>query len=657
MENLIIYMAKACGLIAVFYLSYHALLKKETFFGPNRWFLLAGLFTAVALPLVVYTKTIWIEPSLPIAQMQPQTIDLSRMIADHQMAKHPQTETISINWFDVIGGMYLAGVLFFFIRFVLDFLSIRRILSGNIVIKDGRFRLIDSEKARSPFSFFNYIVYNSAQLQRDELASIIEHEKVHSSQNHSLDMILSQLFCIVFWFNPFVWMYKKSISQNLEFIADAAAIKIMEDRQAYQKTLLKITVQPDCIGLTNHFYQSLIKKRIVMLNKERSKQMNYWKYATVLPLLAAFILLFQVKVVAQEKDSFKAGSTNMKAVVEINKDTKDSELEESKKNMKEEFDADVVFQNVTRNLKSEITAIKVTVKDKGQSQVYEVAGNEPISPFTIEVEKNRTGRNIITFGTKGNGNFVTAHTFEITDDGDIDMNDSTRVQKHKIIAGSFGKNDNMAPPFPPMEPNAPGMGHWPAQRLKIGDTDMLIVINGVKQEKKNGDVIKLPLGQEMAEMNILEGKAAKKKYGKEAKKGAVEITTKSANTIAFNIGPEHFDFINEIPEGTEMPGFHNLEDFRNAVKRLQITEADPLILSPDMQMMMDEQFAKIFDSQELNMDAFKEQFYGREMSEEELEQARTELEKAKKEIEESRKEVEKARKDLEKARKGLNKKA
>jgi BlaR1 peptidase M56 len=653
MENLIIYMAKACGLIAVFYLSYHALLKKETFFGPNRWFLLAGLFTAVALPLVVYTKTIWIEPSLPVAGMQDQTIDLSQMIRHHQMAKHPQTETISINWFDVTGGMYLAGVLFFFIRFVLDFLSIRRILSGNIVIRDGRFRLIDSEKARSPFSFFNYIVYNSAQLQRDELASIIEHEKVHSSQKHSLDMIFSQLFCIVFWFNPFVWMYKKSISQNLEFIADAAAIKIMEDRQAYQKTLLKITVQPDCIGLTNHFYQSLIKKRIVMLNKERSKQMNYWKYATVLPLLAAFILLFQVKVVAQEKDSFKVRSANVKAAVEINKDTKDSELEESKKNMKEEFDADVVFQNVTRNLKSEITAIKVTVKDKGQSQVYEVSGNDPISPFTIEVEKNDTGRNIITFGTKGNGYVATAHTFQITDDGDIDMNDSIRVQKHRIIAGSFGKNDNTAPT---MEPNAPGMGHWPAQRLKIGDTNMLIVINGVKQEKKNSDVIKLPIGQEMAEMNILDGKAAKKKYGKEAKKGAVEITTKSTNTIAFNIGPEHFDF-NGIREGSQIQGFSNLEEFENILKSFPNPDALPFTLSPDMQIIIDGEMEKIFDSQELNMDAFKEQFYGREMPEEELEQARTELEKAKKEIEESRKEVEKARTELEKARKGLNKKA
>lgn len=665
MENFIIYMAKACGLIALFFLAYHALLKKETFFNSNRWFLLAGLFTAVALPLLVYTKTIWVDPA-PVAETGTQTVTLEQLILYKQYQEQlaakdiAQPATLTINWFDVLGGIYLAGVALFAIRFVLDFVAIRRILGGNMVVKDGRFKLIDSEKAQSPFSFFSYIVYNSAQLKQEELEGIIIHEKVHSSQKHSLDMIISQLFCIAFWFNPLAWMYKKSISQNLEFIADAGAIQLMQDKQAYQKTLLKITVQPDCINLTNHFYQSLIKKRIVMLNKKRSKSLNSWKYAIMLPLLAAFMLVFQVKTVAQERqpaaDLIKLpdAKVNVKFAVEINKDTQDDELEESKQLIKEEYNAEVNYEKVTRNLNKEITGIKVTVKEKGQSQVYEVSGHQPIASFTIEIEKNNSGRNLITFGTgAGAGNFVRAQAFHIDSDKDFQefMNDSTQVHKHKIIK-SYGMNGDMMPPMP-----ASPEGHWSVNSLKIGDTDMLIVINGVKQKKDNA--IKLPLGHEIAELNMVKAKEAKKKYGKEGKDGAVEITTKATGPFQMKIGPEMHSFT--MPEGMmdfnfDMPMDFDIriEDFPNMQEFMGIMKDGNFQFSGEIDSDVIEQLRK--HAEDMKAQGF-EKFSQREMTKEDEKAAKEELEKAKKEIEESRKELEKSRKDLEKARKQLNKKA
>ena len=216
-------------------------------------------------------------------------------------------------------------------------------------------------------------------------------------------MILGELLGIAFWFNPFAWFYKKSISQNLEFIADAGAYKLITDRTLYQKTLLKITVQHECTALTNHFYQSLIKKRIVMLNKKQSDKRNSWKYAVVLPALAAFMLAFQVKVVAQEKSPEKAVETvsyeKMKIALEITKDSKDEELEKEKSIFKQEFNADIVFSNISRNSNSEITGIKVTVNDTEQSKVFEVNGNEPIKPFTIQIEKGVDEKNIVAIST------------------------------------------------------------------------------------------------------------------------------------------------------------------------------------------------------------------------------------------------------------------
>ena len=128
MEAFVIYIAKASGVMALFFAAYYLLLRKETFFRSNRLFLLAGLATSALLPLIVYTKTVWVDPAPPAAI---NAIDLNQLLQMQQFAAaQAQAETISINWYDVIGGMYVAGVLLFLARFMVDLKSIRKILKG-----------------------------------------------------------------------------------------------------------------------------------------------------------------------------------------------------------------------------------------------------------------------------------------------------------------------------------------------------------------------------------------------------------------------------------------------------------------------------------------------------------------------------------------------
>ncbi|MGM8363445.1 hypothetical protein ACSV4D_16140 [Flavobacterium sp. ARAG 55.4] len=54
METHFIYFIKASGLIGLFFLAYVILLRKETFFTANRWFLLSGLITSTILPNILY---------------------------------------------------------------------------------------------------------------------------------------------------------------------------------------------------------------------------------------------------------------------------------------------------------------------------------------------------------------------------------------------------------------------------------------------------------------------------------------------------------------------------------------------------------------------------------------------------------------------------
>lgn len=392
MEAFGIYLLKVSALMGVFYLAYFVFLRKETFFNSNRWFLLAGLVTSMVLPFITYTKVIWVDPA---SVYEYSDIPLTAYVPAEESG-------FEINWLMVAAVLYGIGIAVFLLKFLVDCFAVKQLLKNPKAIKRNDFYFVDTDKVQSPFSFFNYIVYNSSVLKEDELENILQHEQVHSAQKHSWDMMIAQIFCIAFWFNPIVWLYKKAIAQNLEFIADAEATKNIEDVKSYQKTLLKVTMQSQCIAITNPFYQSLIKKRIVMLNRNQSDKKNSWKYFAVLPLLALFMFQFQTKVLAQEKSAPKVESrTQNKKVVSvvIDKNSSDAAIKKNIEMLKNEFGVTLKVSKIKRNSKGEITAVKVDFKDKdGQKGTTQVSGDAPIQPIRFFKEMDENGKGAIGFG-------------------------------------------------------------------------------------------------------------------------------------------------------------------------------------------------------------------------------------------------------------------
>jgi hypothetical protein len=436
MEALFIYIAKSSGLVALFYCAYYFLLRKETFFNSNRWFLLGGLVTSLILPFLVYTKIVWIDP-IPVSTVNyvkgfiPQTIE---------------KESFEINWNYVILSIYCIGLLALIIKFAADFYSLNSVLKGKKIQQQADFKFIDVSENIAPFSYFDYIVYNSSMYTASELENIIEHEKVHSDQNHTIDVLVSRVFCALFWFNPIIWLYKKAILQNLEFIADNEAAKKISDKKAYQYTLLKITTHESCVAITNHFYQSLIKKRIVMLNKNQSKKRNYWKYYAILPALVAFVLLFQIKTIAQEKKEAQEISESPTSVdvYKIRKNTTDQELKEFTEKLKQNHNVDVVISDVKRNAKNELTAIKVDIqRATGEAQTIQIEGDEAIKSCGIVITTENSGSKKI----------------DLVTDGGIDK---PMVIGNRIVEvsetsnpGTISTISTITPPIPPTPPSFP----------------------------------------------------------------------------------------------------------------------------------------------------------------------------------------------------------
>lgn len=647
MENLIIYLLKASGLVAVFYTAYYTLLRKETFFTSNRSFLLAGLVTSAVMPLLVLTHTVRIEATEK-TQVQLTPEELQQYLQMQQMAAL-QSEPEPINWYNIAGYIYVVVAVFFLFRFLYQLYLVRKMLKGEKIIKQNGFKYIDSETVQSPFSFFSYIVYNSKLLTDNELENVLSHEKVHSRQKHSADMIISNLFCILLWFNPFIWLYKKSVAQNLEFIADAEAIKQIADTKAYQKTLLKITVQPECTAIINHFYQSLIKKRIVMLNKKQSKTRNSWKYAAVVPALVAFMVLFQLEVRAQQTEAAEKSVyiESTKIALEVNKDSKDEALEAEKSFFKSEYNVDVNFSGITRNEKGEITAIKVTINDGTDESVYQVKGSKPIKAFTVELTTDNNGNVKTGFGV-AQGLKISAGSIDVnnTDEDTLFLNRQDVLKDRNAIRDRQGFGETA------VQQPAGVNGHWSLSSWKFGDKDALVIINGVKQEK--GEPIKISLDEELSEVKVLTPKEAKKKYGKEGKNGAMEVTTKREQSGRFTtytftetvpsrmkmyIGNEGLDYDVMMAEVARIREFANV-DFESS----EIALADQLKtlgnLTPEEIEAIKEDLKKaqieIRKLGDENFRTFKFSLEDFETAKEAMEEARTAIEERRSELEDRR---------------------
>ena len=200
-----IYLLKASGILTLFYVVYQVFLKKETFYKVNRHFLMTGVIAAFLCPFIVINNYVEITTT---AFVTASPLQSNSPIAMNEAL---------FSWKDLIYWIYGIGITMLGIKFILQFLAIRKVIrSNNIIRKDG-YIYVETNKDIAPFSFFRYIFYNPNNFDKLELESILKHERAHSSQQHSLDLLVAHLVAIVMWINPFSWLYKKNIEQNLEF--------------------------------------------------------------------------------------------------------------------------------------------------------------------------------------------------------------------------------------------------------------------------------------------------------------------------------------------------------------------------------------------------------------------------------------------------------
>jgi len=281
---------------------YKLLLQKETFFHLNRFVLLGCMIVAFTLPLLPIPQQLSFRKESTVTNTASAKIPVpAKPIAEVKKSAPVQEVFVeeTKQSFDVEmlmqGVMYLYwfGVIIFAFNFLMQAVILLYRARSSSAIQDGKFRIIEINGDKAPCSFVNNIFINPEKYEWETYNQILLHEKIHIEQKHTVDLLLAELVLIFQWFNPFAWQWRKALETNLEFLTDDKMLQQNTvEKQSYQFSLLKVAAPQFPLSLTTNYNQSLIKKRIIMMNSKKSNVHTTWKYFFLVPLLVLFACLF-----------------------------------------------------------------------------------------------------------------------------------------------------------------------------------------------------------------------------------------------------------------------------------------------------------------------------------------------------------------------------
>lgn len=297
--NFIIESGVSISLLALIYILF---LRKETFFRINRLFLLGSVLFSVVLPMlrlrVFAPKPVMLSE---ITVTQYRNVLESITVYGHGFAGHIEKTVLSAQ---TVIYIYLAGVTVLLGLFIFRILQILLKINNNKVEQAQGFKLVLLDKETTPFSFLNYVFVSRNLLNEAGYSRMLAHELEHVRQGHSFDVIVLEILTAFQWFNPFLWLLRRAIRENHEFLADQAVLNLGASRGEYKQLLLNQFIGGQLV-IANNFNYSLIKNRIKMMSKIKSSKFATSKTIIGILVAAALIIAFaceQKESVIAEKD-------------------------------------------------------------------------------------------------------------------------------------------------------------------------------------------------------------------------------------------------------------------------------------------------------------------------------------------------------------------
>ena len=276
-------MVKVAVYMFAFYLVYSIMLSRDTSYGRNRIFILLSLCSTLILPLIT------------LQTLKPLNIQLfGKFLSDvfvtatYNGTKVSNTASSGNGYLEMIYSIYVIGMVVFAVKLLIDFFNLMFLIIRH---KDEGSRIIRFHGfSTSGFSAMGYIFINT-RLSPEEAGEIIRHEQNHLRRNHFIDIIFIEFLKAFQWFNPVVYLFNRSLRAVHEYQADQECLNSGVPIVNYQSLLLSQVFKSRAFNLTNSFSNpSLIKKRMVMMTKQRTSAIASAKMLIVVPVIA-FIFL------------------------------------------------------------------------------------------------------------------------------------------------------------------------------------------------------------------------------------------------------------------------------------------------------------------------------------------------------------------------------
>ena len=293
------YMLKVMICSGILFGYYWLFLRNKIFHRYNRFYLLASISLSLLLPLL---KIDFWQP----AAQQSQAIKVLQVFsAGDEYMNTVLLTTKKSNWSleQLYPMVYILVSLIFFLVMLRTLFMIRRLLKKYKVQQVEQVSFVNTEDASTPFSFLKYMFWNSGiDIDTTTGRQIFKHEVAHIQEKHTHDKLFVNIVLIFCWCNPFFWLYRKELNMIHEFIADKKAVED-SDTTAFAAMILQAAYPKHRFELTNNFFYSPIKRRLMMLTKNKNPRVNYIGRIMVLPLAVLVFAAFSLKA-KNSKENF-----------------------------------------------------------------------------------------------------------------------------------------------------------------------------------------------------------------------------------------------------------------------------------------------------------------------------------------------------------------
>ena len=289
------YIVKTILCSASLFLIYYLLLEREKMYRFNRFYLLFSLIFSFTVSFIT------IKVAAPIMPVQ-ETIVLAdnSFPAPHTTPIYSPIETTNYLHYLLL-ALYCIVSTFLLYRFFHNLTKLLSKIKGNKTVNYSGATLVLTNNDSIPFSFLNYIFINNEKFEKGTIEKeVLQHELTHVKQMHSLDVILIELVIAIAWFNPLLYLFRRAILLNHEFLADESVVETFNDATSYQLLLFEKANKKNNLMLSSSFNYLITKKRLIMMTHKTSQKVAILKQIAIIPLIAALGFLFSTKVVAQD---------------------------------------------------------------------------------------------------------------------------------------------------------------------------------------------------------------------------------------------------------------------------------------------------------------------------------------------------------------------